>query len=223
MLFEITDATPVAQRRLLRTAGSVLAPAGGATGQSTGSITSNSVNFFNGTADFNDYGNDVGAAEDGLTLTSGLERASTASLATSRKSRVASWLTQQSFSATNIETMSFLLSWDESASLYGDVHDLILKYYVLDDTMDVSHIKLPGEDGKYASHAIIKRQKVPKDVDHSAPLQGLEAGVRYVAETSFKSGLAKKSFSLQDRNKVGAFIHWSDLIPGNQHIENLLV
>ena len=53
-----------------------------------------------------------------------------------RKDRVADWLTAPPWSQSPT-TLSFDCVWDDSESLYGDVHHLKLHYALLDDTVDV--------------------------------------------------------------------------------------
>lgn len=53
--------------------------------------------------------------------------------------------------------LKFMAYWDDRNSPGGDVHDLILYYYLCDDTIQINEI---DDDGK--STKLFKRQKLPK-------------------------------------------------------------
>jgi hypothetical protein len=137
---------------------------------------------------------------------------STAGLMSTRKERISSFLTQQDFSQ-QIDNICLDLVWDDSNALYGDVHFLKLKYYLLDDTADVFCIDARKFETKYSgSRAIVKRQKLQKETELSAPLQGLDSRMRLSSGSSQRHQAPKQQYI--DCNAPGTFYHWSELLPG---------
>jgi hypothetical protein len=145
-----------------------------------------------------------GGAERGVT--------SNGSLMSTRKERISSFLTQQDFSA-QIDNVCLDLVWDDSDALYGDVHLLKLKYYLLDDTADVFCMDARKFETKYSgSRAIVKRQKLQKDIELCAPLQGLDSRMRLSSRGGSRHQAPRQQYI--DCNAPGAFYHWSELLPG---------
>jgi len=59
--------------------------------------------------------------------------------------------------------------WDNTASLYGDVVEFSLNYYLSDDTVEI--ISLPGSHGKeFHPTKLLKRSKLPKNFENSMNL-----------------------------------------------------
>lgn len=53
--------------------------------------------------------------------------------------------------------LRFNAYWDDRCSLTGDVHNLIIYYFLCDDTIQISEISRQGK-----SSTLFKRQKLPK-------------------------------------------------------------
>lgn len=154
-------------------------------------------------------------ATGGFNDTSGAggSRPGTTGLMNTRKEREAAFLTQQDFAA-QIDNVCLDLVWDDTQALYGDMHKLKLKYYLLDDTVDVFCVESKKFETKYSpgSAGIVRRQKLQKDTEMSAPLQGLDSRMRL----STASGGRHQAPKLQyvDCNAPWVYYHWSELIPG---------
>ncbi|CAF1645758.1 unnamed protein product [Adineta ricciae] len=54
--------------------------------------------------------------------------------------------------------------WDDSESLYGDVRNFVVHYFLSDDTMEVREI-LPPNSGRDAPPTFLSRKKLPKDFE----------------------------------------------------------
>lgn len=140
------------------------------------------------------------------------ERATTADLTTTRKERTQALLTQQDF-AQQVDNVCLDLLWDDSDALYGDVHELKLKYYLLDDAADVYTVESRKFEAKYSgSRAIVKRQKLVKQNELSAPLQGLDSRMRLTSAAGGRHKAPKQQYV--DSDAPGNFFHWSEMLPG---------
>lgn len=155
------------------------------------------------------FGNTTGGFSD----TTGGARPGTTGLVNTRKEREAAFLTQQDFAA-QIDNVCLDLVWDDTQSLYGDMHELKLKYYLLDDTADVYCVESKKFETKYSpgTAGIVRRQKLQKDTEMSAPLQGLDSRMRLATSPGGRHQAPKLQFV--DCNAPGVFYHWSELIPG---------
>ena len=131
----------------------------------------------------------------------------------SRKSRAATMLTRQQVGGRlPIETLNFDLVWDDSTSMYGNVYELQLQYRLLDDLVDISYkdAKKGTANGKYSSLSIVKRQKLPRQVEHSAPLQGTDSQMRMSTDTfADRDGIMQSRQQYRELSEPGSFIHWS--------------
>ena len=151
-------------------------------------------------------------AESRVGSTGGRPGTSSADLMTTRKERVSSFLTQQDF-AQQVDTVCLDLVWDDTEALYGEVHELKMKYYLLDDTVDVFCVESKKFESKYSgSQCIIKRQKLQKEVELAAPLQGLDARMRLSSSAGQRHMAPKEQYV--DCSAPGMFYHWSELLPG---------
>jgi hypothetical protein len=131
---------------------------------------------------------------------------------TTRKERVSSFLTQQDF-AQQIDNVCLDLVWDDTDALYGDIHELKLKYYLLDDTVDVFFVESKKFETKYSgSRTVVKRQKLQKETELSVPLQGLDARMRLTSAGGVGRHAPKQQYL--DCEAPGNFYHWSELVPG---------
>lgn len=59
------------------------------------------------------------------------------------------------------KVLKFTGYWDDTASEYGVIHDLELRYYLADDTIEIKEI-LPSKSARDVSSMFIKRMKIPK-------------------------------------------------------------
>ncbi|XP_063973466.1 EF-hand domain-containing family member C2-like [Diachasmimorpha longicaudata] len=59
------------------------------------------------------------------------------------------------------KVLRFYGYWDDRDSEYGIIHDLEIRYYLADDTLEIKEI-LPKNSGREGSSVFIKRMKIPK-------------------------------------------------------------
>ena len=71
------------------------------------------------------------------------------------------------------EVLSFRGYWDDSDSLFGDVHEMILNYFLADDTIEVREI-VKANSGRDAIPMFCKREKLPKDGHNGSVLPGVK-------------------------------------------------
>ncbi|KAL5963516.1 EF-hand domain-containing family member C2 [Taenia solium] len=66
--------------------------------------------------------------------------------------------------------LRFFCTWDDTSSLYGDIRDFVLNYFLGDDTIEI-HEKVTSNSGRDAVPYFLRRQKLPKGVP-PLPLPG---------------------------------------------------
>ena len=71
--------------------------------------------------------------------------------------------TLQQFMDHDRHVLRFFCSWDDSDSMFGDVRELVLHYFLADDTIEVREIINPNS-GRDAAPMFLRRGKLPKDV-----------------------------------------------------------
>lgn len=94
--------------------------------------------------------------------------------------------------------LRFFCLWDDSENMFGDPHEMILHYFLADDTIEIREVN-PPNSGRDATPIFIKRQKLPK-VSNDLPLPGqladrtvlnvfgsMHTGGRYILD-SLKTG-----------------------------------
>ncbi|BFZ06219.1 hypothetical protein BsWGS_09258 [Bradybaena similaris] len=94
--------------------------------------------------------------------------------------------------------LRFYCHWDDTENLFGDVRQMVLHYYLADDTIEIREI-VPPNSGRDTVSVFLKRGKVPKN-PRSLPLPGVitdrtvlnvfgptGAGSRYILD-SLKTG-----------------------------------
>lgn len=59
------------------------------------------------------------------------------------------------------KVLRFFCLWDDSASLFGDRRELILHYFLSDDTIEVKEV-IPHNSGRDAMSLFLQRRKLPK-------------------------------------------------------------
>lgn len=59
------------------------------------------------------------------------------------------------------KVLRFFCLWDDSASLFGDRRELILLYFLSDDTIEIKEL-LPHNTGRDAMPFFLQRRKLPK-------------------------------------------------------------
>lgn len=57
--------------------------------------------------------------------------------------------------------LRFFCLWDDSENMFGDPHEMILHYFLADDTIEIREVN-PPNSGRDATPIFIKRQKLPK-------------------------------------------------------------
>jgi hypothetical protein len=114
-----------------------------------------------------------------------------------------------------LDSLCLDLVWDDTEALYGDVHELKLKYYMLDDTADIFCVETKKFEKKYTdSRILVKRQKLMKETELSAPLQGLDSRLRLTSGNGSVGRHQAPKQQYVDCNAPGSFYHWSELLPG---------
>ncbi|XP_048191386.1 EF-hand domain-containing family member C2 [Perognathus longimembris pacificus] len=59
------------------------------------------------------------------------------------------------------KVLRFFCLWDDSVSLFGDRRDLVLHYFLADDTIEIKEL-FPHNSGRDASSLFLRRSKLPK-------------------------------------------------------------
>lgn len=123
-------------------------------------------------------------------------------------------LTTITLIAFQVDNICLDLVWDDTEALYGDLHEMKLKYYLLDDTADIYLVDSKKFESKYTgSRLIFKGQKLLKETDLAAPLQGLDSRMRLTTANGGNRHHPPKQ-QYVDCNSSGSFYHWSELLPG---------
>jgi Ca2+-binding EF-hand superfamily protein len=60
------------------------------------------------------------------------------------------------------KVLRFYCLWDDTESMFGDQHELVLHYYLADDTIEILE-KVPPNAGKDAIPVFLKRARLPKN------------------------------------------------------------
>ncbi|CAL1546448.1 unnamed protein product [Lymnaea stagnalis] len=100
--------------------------------------------------------------------------------------------------------LRFYCHWDDSESLFGDAREMILHYYLADDTMEIREV-IPPNSGRDAVPVFLKRGKLPKNPS-SLPQPGVNTdrtvlnvfgptghGSRYILD-NLKTGAVNNEF-----------------------------
>jgi len=68
------------------------------------------------------------------------------------------------------QVLRFNAMWDDTENEFGDIHKLVVHYYLADDTIEILEV-LPPNSGRDAPSIFLKRQKLPR-VTPDMPLPG---------------------------------------------------
>ncbi|CAH8432316.1 unnamed protein product [Heterobilharzia americana] len=110
--------------------------------------------------------------------------------------------------------LRFFCFWDDTESLYGDPREMILNYFLADDTIEIREI-IPANSGRDAVPCFLRRQKLPRSIA-PIPLPGVvtdrtllnvfghsQKGGHYVLD-SLKLGAPKDDFYKDHDLTIGA-------------------
>ncbi|CAI2722500.1 unnamed protein product [Schistosoma spindalis] len=113
--------------------------------------------------------------------------------------------------------LRFFCFWDDTESLYGDPREMILNYFLADDTIEIREI-IPANSGRDAVPCFLRRQKLPRTIA-SIPLPGVitdrtllnvfghpQRGGHYILD-SLKLGAPKDDFYKDRDLTIGANIN----------------
>lgn len=81
------------------------------------------------------------------------------------------------------KTLKFKCQWDNTASLYGDVLEFALQYYLSDDTVEITSI------GTESKMKLLKRSKLPKNFQNTMILGEKPTAVAYFHWSDFYIGM----------------------------------
>ncbi|KAG5459049.1 MAG: hypothetical protein BJ554DRAFT_611 [Olpidium bornovanus] len=59
------------------------------------------------------------------------------------------------------QVLRFFCSWDDRASMFGELRDFVLHYYLVDDSVEVREVQKPNQ-GRDPFPVLLRRQKLPK-------------------------------------------------------------
>lgn len=59
--------------------------------------------------------------------------------------------------------LRFFCFWDDTDSMFGDPRELVLHYFLADDTIEIREV-IPANAGRDAAPVFLRRGPVPKDV-----------------------------------------------------------
>lgn len=71
--------------------------------------------------------------------------------------------TMMQFMDHDRHVLRFYCYWDDSDSMFGDSREMILHYFLADDTIEISEISLPNS-GRDATPKFLRRARLPKDI-----------------------------------------------------------
>ncbi|TPP59961.1 EF-hand domain (C-terminal) containing 2 [Fasciola gigantica] len=113
--------------------------------------------------------------------------------------------------------LRFYCFWDDTDSMYGDPREMILQYYLADDTIDVHEVN-PANSGRDGVPCFLRRQKLPRSAT-ALPLPGTvtdrtllnvfghpQRGGRYILD-SLKLGAVPDDFYTDRDLTLGASIN----------------
>lgn len=112
--------------------------------------------------------------------------------------------------------LRFYCHWDDSDNMFGDPREMVLHYYLADDTVEIREV-IPPNAGRDAVPVFLKRSKLPKDPG-SLPQPGVEtdrtvlnvfgptgAGGRYILD-SLKTGAVNNEHYTDRDLSLGAVL-----------------
>ncbi|KAG8450488.1 hypothetical protein GDO86_002953 [Hymenochirus boettgeri] len=116
------------------------------------------------------------------------------------------------------QVLRFYCLWDDTASLFGDPRELVLHYYLADDTVELLE-NIPANSGRDTTPVFLHRGKLPKRGVQSLPLPGqvtartvlnvfgpMGHGGRYILD-NIKTGALQKEFYKDWDLTLGAAIN----------------
>ena len=62
------------------------------------------------------------------------------------------------------KVLRFYCIWDNSSEMFGDVRELVLHYFLADDTIEIREV-IRANSGRDAAPKFLRRSKVPKVCD----------------------------------------------------------
>ena len=115
------------------------------------------------------------------------------------------------------QVLRFFALWDDTSSESGDVHKLVVLYYLADDTIEVLEVIAPNS-GRDAPSVFLKRQKLPRSTP-AMPLPGQRtartvlnvfgpstSGGRHLLD-SLKTGAYEPEFYFENELQIGATLN----------------
>ena len=60
--------------------------------------------------------------------------------------------------------LRFYCYWDDTDSMFGDPREMVLHYFLADDTIEIREM-IPSNAGRDATPMFLRRAKLPKDVE----------------------------------------------------------
>jgi len=113
--------------------------------------------------------------------------------------------------------LRFYCFWDDTDQMFGDPREMVLHYYLADDTIEIREM-IPANAGRDATPMFLKRSKLPKSVD-SLKQPGVHtdrtvlnvfgpmgAGGRYILD-SLKTGAVTQDFYTDADLQLGSVIN----------------
>eukprot|EP00002_Diphylleia_rotans_P008038 TRINITY_DN1772_c0_g1_i1.p1 TRINITY_DN1772_c0_g1~~TRINITY_DN1772_c0_g1_i1.p1 ORF type:complete len:566 (-),score=119.53 TRINITY_DN1772_c0_g1_i1:135-1832(-) len=85
-------------------------------------------------------------------------------------------LALRKFLANDRKVLRFFGVWDDRASMYGEIHRLVMRYFLVDDTIEIREVKSPNSG---IEPFILKRTKLPR---HFTDLADIKASPYYTDE-----------------------------------------
>lgn len=59
------------------------------------------------------------------------------------------------------QVLRFYCLWDDSDNMFGDAREMILHYFLADDTVEIREV-IPANSGRDAAPMFLRRQRLPK-------------------------------------------------------------
>ncbi|XP_019732440.1 EF-hand domain-containing family member C2 [Hippocampus comes] len=122
--------------------------------------------------------------------------------------------TLKQFLEYDCKVLRFFCFWDDTQAIYGDLRELVLHYYLADDTIEIREV-IPPNSGRVTASKFLRRSKLPKHTSNQLNLPGevtdrtvlnvlasTRQGDRFILD-SLKTGAIQEEFYKDCDLKVG--------------------
>ncbi|XP_077393798.1 EF-hand domain-containing family member C2 [Festucalex cinctus] len=79
--------------------------------------------------------------------------------------------TLKQFLDHDCKVLRFFCFWDDTQAMYGDLRELVLHYFLADDTIEIREV-IPPNSGRVTASKFLRRSKLPKHASNQLNLPG---------------------------------------------------